>query len=240
MKYALVTGSTAGIGLAIAKRLLEEGCFVFVNFAHSEENAQAAKKILSTVSSNYAMIKADMSKLEGVNIVGEAVSKLCPQLDYLILNSYVTDKTDFLQVTPEQWQHVMDMNVNMPFFLMQRLYDHMAESGSVVCIGAVMGIYPHAISVSYGVSKAALHMLCRSMVKIYESKKVRINAVCPGFVETPAQAGKAPDHRQRIENKIALHRFAQPKEIADFCFSVLNNGYINGAVIPIDGGYDMA
>ncbi|GAA4867880.1 acetoacetyl-CoA reductase [Paenibacillus vulneris] len=240
MKYALVTGSTSGIGLAIAKKLLEEGCFVFANFAHNEDNARAAENVFSGISPNYYIIKADMSKMDGVNTVTETITNRCPRLDYLVLNSYATDKTDFQDVTPEQWQHVMDSNVNMPFFLMQRLYDHMSEKGSVVCIGAMMGIHPHAISISYGVSKAALHMLCSSMVKVYAAKQIRINAVCPGFVDTPAQLGKAPDHRQRIENKIALQRFAQPEEIADFCYSVIMNSYINGAVIPVCGGYDMA
>jgi len=240
MKYAFVTGSTAGIGLAIAQRLLNEDCFVFVNFAHDEENARVAGEALAEISSNYCIIKADMSNIEGVNIACETIMKQCPRLDYLILNSYATDKSGFKQVSLVQWQHVMDSNVSMPFFLMQHLFDHMAENGSVVCMGALMGIYPHAISISYGVSKAALHMLCQSMVKVYASKRIRINAVCPGFVDTPAQFSKAPDHRLRIENKIALNRFAEPFEIADFCYSILMNNYINGAVIPVCGGYDMA
>ncbi|WP_027092633.1 SDR family NAD(P)-dependent oxidoreductase [Cohnella thermotolerans] len=240
MKYALVTGSTAGIGLAIAKKLLEEGCFVFANFAHNEQNARMAAEFFASASDNYRIIRADMSALEGVNALCDSVIAQCPRLDFLVLNSYATDKTDFRFVTPEKWQHVMDCNVNMPFFTMQRLYDHMSEDGSVACIGAMMGIHPHAISISYGVSKAALHMLCQSMVKVYAQKRVRINAICPGFVETPAQLDKAPDHRKRIENRIALRRFAQPEEIANFCYSVLTNTYMNGAVIPVSGGYDMA
>ncbi len=240
MKYALVTGSTSGIGLAIAEKLLKEGCFVFANYAQNDENARMAAEIFSSISTHFRIIKADMSTHSGVSSLSTIVTSHCSQLDYLVLNSYTTDKTDFLEVTPELWQRVMDANVNMPFFLMQRLYEHMAEDGAVVCIGAMMGIHPHAISISYGVSKAALHMLCQSMVKVYAPKRIRINAVCPGFVETPAQSGKAPDHRKRIENKIALHRFAQPEEIADFCFGVLSNTYVNGAVIPVSGGYDMA
>jgi len=239
MKYALVTGSTSGIGLAIASKLLKEGYFVFANYAHNNENAQQAGQLFASISTNYTIVQADMSDLDGVLKLCEAVKNRCPHLNYLVLNSYATDKTAFELVTLDNWHHVMDMNVNMPFFLMQQLYDHMAEHGAVVCIGAMMGIHPHAISISYSVSKAALHMLCQSMVKVYAPKRIRINAICPGFVETPAQSSKAPDHRQRIENKIALQRFAEPDEISDFCYSVLSNSYINGSIIPISGGYDM-
>lgn len=240
MKYALVTGSTSGIGFAIAKRLLEEGCYVFINYALNEDNARIAEDKFNNISPNFNLIKADMSTLEGVYRVCEDVKTHCEKLDYLVLNSYATDKTDFLEVTPDQWQHVMNANVNIPFFLMQQLYGHMTAGGSVIGVGSMMGIQPHAISVSYGVSKAALHMLCQSMVKHFAPKQIRINAIAPGFVETAMQSSKTPEHRGRIENKIALQRFAEPEEIADFCYSILTNSYLNGTVIPVDGGYDKA
>lgn len=239
MKYAFVSGSTSGIGLAIAEKLLSEDCYVFINYFTNVENARLAEQHLATISANFQVIQADMSSLIGIQSVSEFIKSNCSQLDYLILNSYATDKTPFPQVTFEQWQHVMNTNVNMPFFIMQQLYEHMAEGGSVVCVGSMMGTHPHAVSTSYGVSKAALHMLCKSMVKIYAPKGIRINAVSPGFVETAMQENKTHDHRRRIERKIALQRFAMPKEVADFSYSVLTNSYVNGSVIPICGGYDM-
>lgn len=88
------------------------------------------------------------------------------------------------------------------------------------------------------VTKTALHQLAKNLVKEYASRQVTVNVVAPGFVDTPWQLKKDKEHRKRIENKIALKRFATPDEIADFVMSVIHNSYINGSVLNIDGGYD--
>lgn len=102
-----------------------------------------------------------------------------------------------------------------------------------------MGIHPHAMSISYGVSKAGLHFLTKYLVKYFGDRNITVNAICPGFVDTPWQKNKTLDHRERIEDKIALGRFAEPEEIAQLVNSVLENGYINGSILNIDGGYDF-
>ncbi len=79
--------------------------------------------------------------------------------------------------------------------------------------------------------------MVKELVKFFEPKRITVNAVIPSFVETPWQSTKAPDHRKRIEDKIALHRFAYPEEIASLCWEIINNQYINGANLRIDGGY---
>jgi NAD(P)-dependent dehydrogenase (short-subunit alcohol dehydrogenase family) len=133
---------------------------------------------------------------------------------------------------------VLDTNLNVPFFTVQRFSEHINSSGRIIFIGALMGQFPHAMSISYGVSKAAVHFLTSSLVKVFSDEMgITVNCVAPGFVDTPWQTNKAPDHRKRIEDKIALHRFAKPEEVAQLCLSVIENDYINGSVINIDGGY---
>ena len=104
-------------------------------------------------------------------------------------------------------------------------------------ISSDMSIYPHATSVPYTVSKAALNGLTLALVKEYCERNIRVNAILPGFVDTPWQKDKPEDQRQRICDKVALHRFAEPEEIADVVLSVMKASYINGALIKVDGGY---
>jgi NAD(P)-dependent dehydrogenase (short-subunit alcohol dehydrogenase family) len=133
----------------------------------------------------------------------------------------------------------MDINVNIPFFLIQRLADSISDSGSILFISSAMSLKPHATSVPYGVSKAAVNMLAQTLGKDFAGRGIRVNAICPGFIDTDWQESKSDEQRARITNKIALGRFGKPSEIADVCYSLIENSYINGAVVPVDGGYDM-
>jgi NAD(P)-dependent dehydrogenase (short-subunit alcohol dehydrogenase family) len=103
----------------------------------------------------------------------------------------------------------------------------------------MLGVKPHATSMPYGVSKAAMNMLAQSFVKEFAPRGVRVNVVSPGFVATESQDLKPQWLREKIESKIAMRRFATEQEVADICLSVINNTYINGAIVPIDGGYEM-
>lgn len=229
-KTALITGATSGIGLAIARRLDEEGCRVLLNYAHDDEAARAALAL----TRNGALIKADCASLEGVEDIAGAVAE---PLDYLVLNCGLTDRSPFGRISPENWARIMDANVNMPFFLVQALCERMREGGSVAAISSRLASLPHAMSVSYGVSKAALSALCRNLVKYLSPRGVTINAIEPGFIDTPWQKEKPPAQRARVEAKTALRRFGRPEEVAALCYAALTNPYINGSVLRIDGGY---
>ena len=134
-------------------------------------------------------------------------------------------------------KYVINVNLTMPFFIVQSLVDCIIKGGSILFIGAVMGIYPHAISIPYAVSKAGVHMLSRQLVKHLAPYKITVNTIAPGFVDTPWQKSKPLEQRIRIENKIALKRFALPEEIAQLCWDISQNAYINGSLLEIDGGY---
>lgn len=239
MDYALVTGSTSGIGLAIARKLLQDDLFVYLNYAHNEENAEKALKEANHISAHCALIRANLSEYSGAETLVKRVVESDIKLKYLVLNCGITDRTPFQKITQDSWNEVMDTNVNIPFFILQGLFDSLADNGSVICMGSLMATIPHSVSISYGVSKAAMSALCRNMVKVLAPRGIRINTVEPGFVNTPWQNEKPDSLKDRIASKIALRRFAEAEEIAEICFSVLKNGYINGAVIPADGGYCM-
>lgn len=238
-KTAIITGSTKGIGLAIAQSLLSRGCKVILNYAHDDQEANRLNIALKEQHGpdKFIIIKADLSTHSGLEQFTTATHEFSQTFDYLILNTAITDKTPFQEITTTNWHKVIDTNLNIPFFLVQRFSPKMQDYGKIIFIGAILGIYPHAMSISYGVSKAAVHFLARSLVKEFADRKITVNVIAPGFVNTPWQKDKQPEHRKRVEDKIALGRFAEDQEIAHMVSAVLDNDYINGAIIQMDGGY---
>lgn len=225
MKYALVTGSTSGIGKAVADRLVQEGYEVIRN-GHSDNMDYE----------NY--IKADLSDESGIEELAETVRKMGKKLSVVVLNVGTTCRKEFGDITHTEFAQVMDMNVVLPFLLLQKLDDILEEGGAILFTGSMMGVLPHATSIPYGVSKAAVCMMAQYLVKEYASRSIRVNAVCPGFVDTNWQKNKPDRLREKIESKIALNRFGKVEEIADFCVSIIVNTYVNGSVLNIDGGYN--
>lgn len=239
MRRALITGSTKGIGRAVGLELLSRGNMVAFNYAKDLESAQHLKDELDELGyqKQYQIIQADLSKLEGIDQLLACLDARFETLDYLVLNAAVTRRGGLSELTPEEWGYVLNTNLTVPLFLTQACAPRISKGGCVLFIGAVMGQYPHALSIPYGTSKAAVHYLARSLVKEFASTQVRVNCLCPGFVETPWQRKKPVEIRQSIEGKIALRRFAEPKEVAQMAAAILENSYMNGALVDIDGGY---
>lgn len=236
-KVALITGSTKGIGKQIAIDLLKRGCYVILNYANSVETAERVRSELSVISPNFTIIKADVSSFKGLTRLVGAVKEFTPTLDYLILNAGITKRIPFEEINIEDWTKVFNANLTIPFFLIQKLNPLIQPGGRIIFIGSLMGMVPHAISIPYGVSKSSLGMLAKYLVKVFADRKITVNVLAPGFVETPWQMSKEQEHRKRIEEKVAVGRFATVVEISSTCLHLIENGYINGQVIVVDGGY---
>ena len=238
MNIVLVTGGTKGIGKAIVLKYLHQGCYAIITYSSDDETAELFQRELDVnYKDKYEIIKADLSKIEEVKIMCNIIRCKYRKIDYLILNAGASNRNSFSDMTIDEWNYVINVNLTMPFFIVQSLVDCIIKGGSILFIGAVMGIYPHAISIPYAVSKAGVHMLSRQLVKHLAPYKITVNTIAPGFVDTPWQKSKPLEQRIRIENKIALKRFALPEEIAQLCWDISQNAYINGSLLEIDGGY---
>lgn len=237
MKYAVVTGSTKGIGKQVGIDLLKKGYFVFFNYGHDGSIVESLEEELSKISKNYKVIKNDFSSFEDIKAFVEDVKAITTVIDVLVLNAAITDRTKFEEMTMESFNNVLMTNLTAPCFLVQQFKSFIAKKGNIVFVGAMLGKVPHALSLSYGVSKAAEHMLARYLVKVFCEDEIRVNVVAPSFVETPWQKNKPDEIRKNIENKISLHRFATPEEISDAVVFVINNTYMNGSILDINGGY---
>ncbi len=243
MRIAIVTGGTKGIGFAITKMLLQKGCHVIATYAYDIISAKSAMIEFKKISKNIDIVQCDQAKSEEVNYFTSFIKQKYNHVDYLVCNAGTTLRKCFEEYTNEEWENVMQVNVNSNVYLIRDLYSLLPPiandniHSAIILIGSMMGVYPHGTSLAYGVTKSAVHALATNLVKYFDGKNVTVNAIAPGFVETEWQKEKPQEIRNNICNKTALRRFATVEEIADAVKFCINNPYVNGSVIEISGGY---
>lgn len=236
MKTALVTGSTSGIGLQIGTDLLKQGWSVTFN-GRNVPSMVEIDNIAGTNLPRFSFIKADCSSIE-------AVKQIFPYTSYhaltaLILNVGMTDRTPFKDIKYETWNKVIDTNLTVPFFIVQSLLPYIRNKGKIIFITSISGIVPDSVSIAYGVSKAATNMMVKYLAKETAHQEITVNAVAPGYTDTPWHENKNEGQINRISKKTLANRFATTKEISNAVQFILNNDYVNGQVIAVDGGFGL-
>ena len=186
MKNAIVTGATRGIGLATAEMLLKEGYHVTVTYAYDEASVEPCKARLSAVSDAFEIVWADQTNKQEMR---EFAAKMREKkhVDCIVCNAGMTLRNSLQDIVEEDWERVMQMNVNSNVYLIRDLFDVIPNDSRIVFTGSLMGILPHSVSLSYGVTKAAVMALAKNLVKCFEGTGTTVNAIAPGFVETEWQ-----------------------------------------------------
>ena len=242
-KVTVITGGTSGIGRGIAEKILAESAAedrVFVTYGHNEDKAQAFLENLPLEKrSQVILMKADMSSYEDMLDFVVELKDQADHIDWLVSNAGVSTYAKYEDYTFEEWTRIVNTNLSVPVFMVKELRPMMSEGGSILFTGSYAGQQAYSSSLVYGVTKAAIHFLTKSLVKEFEPKGITVNAIAPGFIETPWHSARTQESYDRINKKIALHRFGTVEEVADMAFAVLGNGYMNGSVVDIHGGYDF-
>ena len=242
-KVTVITGGTSGIGRGIAEKILAESAAedrIFVTYGHNEEKAQAFLESLPQEKrSQVILMKADMSFYEDMMAFVSELKNRTDHVDWLVSNAGVSTYAKYEDYTFEEWTRIVNTNLSVPVFMVKELRPMMSEGGSILFTGSYAGQQAYSSSLVYGVTKAAIHFLTKSLVKEFEPKGITVNAIAPGFIETPWHSARTQESYDRINKKIALHRFGTVEEVADMAFAVLGNGYMNGSVVDIHGGYDF-
>lgn len=235
-KNAIVTGGTKGIGLAIAEMLLKEGYAIIVTYAHDEAAVTVCQKRFSAISPNFEILQVNQASKEDMHAFALKMKEK-GHIDCLVCNAGTTSRNHLTAITEEDWEYVMQTNVNSNVYLIRDLYDVIPHGSRIIFTGSLMGLLPHSVSLSYGVTKAAMHALAQNLVKVFEGTNTTVNAIAPGFVETEWQKTKPQEVRNNIYNKTAIKRFADPEEIANAVKFCIYNAFVNGSIIEISGGY---
>ncbi len=237
-KQALITGGTKGIGKAVALCLAKVGYDLILTYGSDEKTAKnTADELQKNNPVKVSVLQADITDKESIDKIEHHLEELDARLDAVVLNAGTTYRETFEKMNLAEWERQFFANVHFPVFLLQRILGRINPDAGVVFTGSLMAVQPHAMSLSYGMTKSAVHALTKNLVKFLSPYGIRVNAVAPGFVDTEWQKNKPAEIRRNIEGKIALGRFCKPEEVAGVYKMLIENSYMNGAVVVADGGY---
>ncbi len=237
-QVAIVTGSSSGIGEAIARRFALEGASVVVNSSRSVEAGTAVAADLPDA----IYVQADIGDEEqGQHLVRAAIDRW-GHLDVLVNNAGTTQvipHADLDAAGLEVWQRIFEVNVFGTWLMSRSAVPALREThGSIINITSLAGIRPTGSSIPYAASKAALNHLTHLMAKVL-GPEVRVNAIAPGLVDTPWTADWEAS-RARVENLAPLRRSGRPEDVGGMALALATSSYITGEVVVIDGGLNLA
>lgn len=238
-KVAIVTGGASGIGLATVKKLLEKGANVVI--------ADVSKNLDDVVSSlgNEAHtlgILTDVSKEEAVkNMINKTIQKF-GHLDYMVSNAGIGGSPNILdEVSIEEWNQVIGVNQTGMYLCNKYALKEMLKNGkgAIVNTASMYGLVGSSTSYAYSASKGAIIQMTRSAALMYADKNIRINAVAPGYVDTPILAMAPEEMKMAMAQSLPIKRLGKDIEIADtICFLLSDEAsFITGSILACDGGY---
>ncbi len=242
-KTALVTGGTRGIGMMIARGLLQAGATVVI----SSRKAEACEQAVAALSAfgEVRAVPADLSRHEECKRLAADVIVHTDSLDILINNAGATWGEPLESFPPAAWDRVLDLNLKSPFWMVQELLPALRRAGTqedparVINIGSIDGIHVSPMSTySYSTSKAAIHQLTRVLAKELGPQHITVNAVAPGPFPSKMMAATLDTFGEAIAASAPLRRIGRDDDMAGIAIFLASRAgsYLNGAVIPVDGG----
>lgn len=239
-KVALITGSTRGIGKAIALRLASSGMIVVVNGATSEERISEVVNKIRENGGEAIGIKADVSRKEDVDKVFSKITEELGRLDILINNAGITRDNLLMRMSEEDWDEVIRINLKSVFLCSKAAFRLMRKNrwGRIVNISSIVGIIGNAGQANYAASKAGIIGVTKSLAKEFASSGILVNAVAPGFIVTDMTSKLTDKVKETFLSMIPLKRFGEPKDIANVVAFLVSDeaSYITGQVISVNGG----
>ena len=236
-KRVLITGGASGIGAATARRFLEEGSRVAV----LDRDQDALAQIQNELPGLHATLLADVSVLSEVRRAFAELDSLWQGLDILINNAGISLRHPFMEITPQEWLNILNVNLTGVFYVAQQAVQRMLDTkqgGVILNMGSTNGIMGYHYYADYNASKAGVIELSRSLA-LELAPRIRVNAVCPGYILTPMQEAEyTPEMLSACESKIPLARMGKPEDVAAlFAFLASDDAsFITGQAFIIDGG----
>lgn len=233
-KIALITGAGGGIGEAVARELYNHGCKVVI---HYRSNEDCAKKLAAELKDS-ELIKADLTQEADIDLIVEKLKSL-GGIDILVNNAGMTIDAPFLMTKIEDYDLVLNLNLKSNFLITKKLAKQMIrkKSGRIINISSVIGVTGNAGQSVYGMTKAAIINLTKTLSMELAAYNILVNSVAPGFIET-AMTEKIPSEvKLKILEKISLNKIGSPVDVAKMVrFLALEADYCTGATFHVNGG----
>lgn len=230
MKYALVTGGTRGIGLAVCRLLLREGYSVTALYSRNEADAERARKELPQIR----FVRADVSDEGAVRAVFEGL----PRLSVLVNNAGVDLFGQVQDTAWTDWRRVVDVNAGGAFLTSKYAVDKMKEEGgAIVNVSSVWGQTGGSCESVYSASKGALIAFTKALAKELAPCNITVNCVAPGVIDTEMNGRLNQEERRALEKEIPLARFGRAEEVASAVLFLVNNRYVTGETLSVNGGF---
>ena len=236
-KVAIVTGGASGIGLATVKKLLGENAFVAM-----VDLSDNVSSLANSLGDKCIGIKCDVSKEEDVKKCVEKVVEKFGRIDYLVANAGIGGGANKPhEVDVDEWNKVVAVNQTGIFLMNKYVIPEMLKigGGAIVNTSSMYGLVGSTTSFAYSATKGAIIQMTRSIALTYARDNIRVNAIAPGYVDTPILAMVSDDVKQIMANQLPIGRLGKDVEIANLISYLLSDkaSFITGAVVPIDGGY---
>lgn len=244
-KIVLVTGGSRGIGKSIALNAAQRGIDVILTCNSNSDQGKAVADTINSRGGRAVALQLDTSKISSFNGFVDEISRVLKQewnredFDYLVNNAGISQRTLIKDTTEEQFDDLVDVNFKGVFFLTQKLIPLIADGGQVINISSGLARFAFPGVAVYGALKAAIEGLTRYFAKEYATRKIRVNSVAPGAIDTEFGGGKGDDsHREQIAGITALGRLGNADDVGMFVAAMLSEDsrFVNAQRIEISGG----
>lgn len=245
-KVALITGASQGLGACIAKKLAKDGFNIAINCRSQEEVLNGGSEVKAECEKASVQAEcfiADVSSFAECEAMVKLVKEKFGSIDVLVNNAGITKDGLLARMSEEQFDIVTNVNYKGVFNMIRNVTPIMMKqrSGRIVNMSSVAGVYGNAGQFNYSASKAGLIGMTLSAAKELGPRNITVNAIAPGFINTPMTEVLEDSYKESIKQSIALRRFGEPEDIANAVsfFASENSSYVTGQVLVIDGGMVM-
>lgn len=235
-KVAFITGGSRGIGRSCALELAKAGYDVAINYVGNEEAANATVTELKSLGSDACAFKFDVTNKEAVEASVQEVIAKYGKIDVLVNNAGITRDGLFMRMSPENWEAVINTNLNSAYYVSNPVVKLMMKqrSGAIINMSSIVGVFGNAGQANYAAAKAGLIGFTKALAKEVASRNIRVNAIAPGFIETDMTKDLP---LEGLADHIPMKKLGQPGDIAKAVkFLAEDAEYITGQVLQVDGG----
>ena len=243
-KVALITGGTSGLGKMMALALAKAGAFVWI--ASSRDNADKTLQEIKQQGSNGSFVQVDVTSSDGLEKIVSQILKESNSIDILVNAAGINLRTSAEELTLNEWQKTIDINLTAPFYLSQLVADTMKKNnwGRIINIASLQSLRAFDNSIPYGASKGGVMQLTRALAQAYSKDGILVNAIAPGFFRTNLTESlfQDPDKLEALANKTMMGRNGEEKDIFGISVFLCSdaNSYVTGQTVFLDGGFSAA